>query len=346
MNFSALHILHCANYEQFKYGSWFMNVDMKFHHGLIRNGHHVQAFSQRDVARSENPFKNKKMGSGVANRRLFEMVENFQPDILLLGHSELITEKSLIELRQRYPQMKVAMWWVDPIYIEKNLHYLKMRAQYCDVIFTTTGGKLLEEIASAGCVAAHIPNPVDSAVERYRAFENSPWEHDLFFAGSDYNEPERAELLLQLRDNHEGLRFRIHQALGAPRIHGADYYNALSSCRMGLSLSRRFDVDWYSSDRLAQLMGNGLVTFSPKTAGLTKLFGENDLVWFDDYSDLEEKIDYYQNNIEAGLEIAQSGWEQAHLVTNADRITKFMIEVIENREFSERYQWAEEVYGK
>ena len=42
---------------------------------------------------------------------------------------------------------------------------------------------------------------------------------------------------------------------------GKNFIAALSKSKMGLNLSRGKPVKYYSSDRIAQLMGNGLFTF-------------------------------------------------------------------------------------
>ena len=44
-------------------------------------------------------------------------------------------------------------------------------------------------------------------------------------------------------------------------IWGESFKIQLSKSKMGLNLSRGKPVKYYSSDRLAQLMGNGLLTF-------------------------------------------------------------------------------------
>ncbi len=59
---------------------------------------------------------------------------------------------------------------------------------------------------------------------------------------------------------------------------------------MGLNYSRRNDVTLYSSDRIVQLTGNGLLTFSPRIPGFEKLYTEQEVVYFDDQFDLAKKI--------------------------------------------------------
>lgn len=59
---------------------------------------------------------------------------------------------------------------------------------------------------------------------------------------------------------------------------------------MGLNYSRKNDVTLYSSDRIVQLTGNGLLTFSPRIPGFDQLYTEQEVVYFDDQFDLAEKF--------------------------------------------------------
>ena len=45
---------------------------------------------------------------------------------------------------------------------------------------------------------------------------------------------------------------------------GDEFLEKISQSKMGLNLSRGKPVKYYSSDRIAQLMGNGLLTFIDK----------------------------------------------------------------------------------
>lgn len=340
-----MRILHAAGYELAKDGKTFHNVDWKMHHGLTRAGHYVFPFSFGDVARAEGWFGRKRFGFKKMNSRLLDACANLRPDVLLIGQGDPIEDETLAQVRREFPQMKLAMWWVDPLFYERGQDLLRRRAALCDVIFATTGGAPLAALATPTCMAAHVPNPVDLAVEASCAFERPAWDCDLLFAGSDNNEPERQAALRQVRDGIPGLRFRLHQALGTPRIFGADYYAALATSRMGLNLSRRTDVPWYSSDRVAQMLGMGLLTFCPRTPGLAQLYGADSMVWFDSLADMQEQIRHWLPRAEEGRALARQGWEAVHRATNGTRVARFMVETILRQPLSEPYEWAGEMYG-
>lgn len=324
-----------------------MGLDSKLSYGFSQLEHCVEPFSHRDVARAENMFKSKKAGTKVMNRRLLEMIDNYQPQFILLGHSELISRETLTQIRSSYPAVKIAMWYCDPLFHEHGIELLKSRSNLLDALFTTTGGELLAALGpQLNCTVAHIPNWVYRGAESGQAFSNATPGADLIFAGSDYHEPSRQALLKQLRDQTPGLNFKIFQALDNPRIHGRPYYEALENSLMGLSLSRRTDVDWYSSDRLQQMLGNGLCTFTPKTPGLDKLFDDSEVVWFESNADLVEKVAYFKTHPDAARLIAQQGWEKVHHTCNAQRIAKFILEITWQQPLSETYEWSSEVYSR
>ena len=338
-----IRILHVANFNQFKYGAWFMNLDAKLSHGFIKQGHYVYDFSQRDVARSENAFKSKKLGRSRMIEKLFETASNLSPDLVMLGHSEMISIDELMRLRDLCPSARFAMWYCDPLFKEYEDRYevslLKDRSRVVDWIFTTSGTDALHSITQGQCGEAHLPNWVLKSCESGRAFEIKGLKNDLIFAGNDYNLSNRKALLEKLVTDSNDIEFAIYQALGRPRIHGQAYYNELSQSLMGLSLSRRFDVPWYSSDRLQQTMGNGVCAISPKTPGLTNLFKNNELIWFDDVSEIFDKIAWHKANQDETRLIAQRGWLAVHEKCSAERIAKFILEKSFELGMSEHYEW-------
>ena len=64
---------------------------------------------------------------------------------------------------------------------------------------------------------------------------------------------------------------------------------------MGLNLSRGKPIKYYSSDRIAQLMGNGLLTFIHKDYHYSDFFTDKEIVTYKNYNDLVKKILYFKN---------------------------------------------------
>ena len=64
---------------------------------------------------------------------------------------------------------------------------------------------------------------------------------------------------------------------------------------MGLNLSRGKPTKYYSSDRIVQLIGNGLLTFIDKKTKLYEIINPNGVVFYKDFKDLVKKINYFKN---------------------------------------------------
>jgi len=338
-----MRILHVANFSLGKYGEAYYSVDRKITNGLIRNGHLVYEFSYRDVARAESKFKTTKLGGGrIANQRLLTTASRFQPDLLLLGHSELITVETLKRIRERAPATKIALWYVDPVFHKEAIQHVARRVKCLDTAFMTTSGKWLREFRGPSNTVAFFPNPVDSSMECHQSYNQAHPTVDLLFCGSEIRGSERESMLKQLQTQLTDIRFEIWGTCGQPKITGNDYYRKLSETKMALNFNRRDDVALYSSDRIAQLTGNGVLSFANRIPGFEALYTEEEIVYFDSIADLMEKIRYYHENDIQRRQIASRGWKKAHASFGVQRVTKYMLEVIYEQPFSEPYEWQNE----
>ena len=59
---------------------------------------------------------------------------------------------------------------------------------------------------------------------------------------------------------------------------------------MGLNLSRGEAIKYYSSDRITQIVGNGLVCLIDEKTQYRDFFDNDEMVFYNDLSDLSEKI--------------------------------------------------------
>lgn len=340
---SSLRVLHCAPFKLERYCYWYPSIEQKLSNGLMRLGHSVEMFAYREVARREGFFGHKRFGLKAVNRKLIEACANYAPQLLLLGHAELIESATVEEIRRRHPGIRVAMWYCDPLWVPEKIALVKRWARVCDAVFVTSGGEVLAEIAREGALTAHFPNPVDASIESGRAFEAASWEQDLFFAGIEKGEPGRTAFLAQLRDNTPGLRFRIHKAFGEPPIGGNAYLSALERSMMGLNLSRRWDVPWYSSDRIAHMMGSGVLTLTPRTPGLTTLFSSDAMGWFDGFDDLRDLIAHYRARSEEARAVAKRGWAEMHAKCDERTVAGWILALARGEPTPTNVAWAGEV---
>jgi hypothetical protein len=130
----------------------------------------------------------------------------------------------------------------------------------------------------------------------------------------------------------------IRGSLDQPPVYGQEYLDLLQRSLCGLNLSKHHDLYWYSSDRIAQLTGNGLCTLSQRIPGFEELYGEDEVVYFDSEAELVDKIHYLAEHPAEAAVIGRRGWQKAHNTFNVDRICRYMLEGVEGT-FSEDYLW-------
>jgi hypothetical protein len=164
-----LRIVHCANFSARKYGVVYYSTDRKISNGLIRNGHFVEEFSYRDIAATEAPLGIKSFGTNKMNGRLLEMLARIEPDILLLGHSEMVSNNTLRAARDALPDMKIAQWWVDPLdgFLADRRYFIE-RIDMVDDFFLTTEPPALKSFLPLNKSPSRLhfmPNICDSSID-------------------------------------------------------------------------------------------------------------------------------------------------------------------------------------
>lgn len=329
-------ILHVANFSPFKYGRAFYSIDRKLSWGCTRLGHFVYEFSYRDIARYESPFGGKFGGVKRMNQRLLDTIDQLQPDVLLLGHTELLTGECLAAVRRHHPSLAIGMWYVDLITDAKR-KTIADKMPYLDAFFVTSAGEALSQFAdSAKGVLSYLPNLCASSIETGKAFQ-ATCEFDFCFIGTPT--PDRTALRERLNTALPEMRFAFH---GAPenRLEGADYLHTIGHSAMGLNYSRDNSVPLYSSDRIAQLMASGVLTFSPPIPEMDKLIPDDCLITYQNDQELIEKIRHYHAHPEQRKLIAERGWRLTHQRFGAERISAWMLNTIINRQIDESVEWA------
>jgi hypothetical protein len=322
--------------------SRFFSTSNKLIHGLIRSGHQVLYFSDRDAKR-EAFFWNRRLNP---NKRLLKKVKLYRPELIFFLHADLISLDTICEIKSLYPEVRMAQINLDPTFHPKNKIRLEKWHEHVNATFLTTHNNGL----LSGNRTYFIPNPVDLSVESYRAFENNS-QFDLFLAHGAYidNQDPRKLTVDAIKANLPNLRFSYHYAPLNGGIWGHTYYQTLAQSRMGLNLTRHKEEKYtadspnslylYSSDRLSQYMGNGLLIFTHKAHKLNELFEEDkEMVFYKDHAELIEKLSYYKHHDAQAREIAQIGWKKVHQEHSSTLVGQFMVDVLTNASTYD-YQW-------
>ena len=318
----------------------------KFSNGIIRANHNLYEFSDRDTVRYEAPFAIRPLGIKRMNRKFLETCENFRPDFLLIGHCDLISNETLAEVRKILPSVKISQWFLDALWIERNISRLKARMYHLDSIFITTGGEHLRMFCTGKNKVCFIPNPCDTSIEISDNSTKDNLNIDLLFCGVGSKSDNRYKMLRELDYAiGETLNFQSYGIYGKPPIWGSQYEDLLPHVKMALNLNREEGWFMYSSDRISQLMGNGILSFLSDENGMRKLFSDDEAVFFKNHEDLEKKIMYFHHNDDLRKTISAAGRKLYHEQFSAMNIINFIIETTFNMPYSFEYSWSSEVYS-
>ena len=167
---------------------------------------------------------------------------------------------------------------------------------------------------------------------------------DLFYAANPRKGDPRLDLLKELRPRLEGRLKAEFFGIDTPSVWGARYEEILATSKMSLNLNRREGDKWYSSDRIAHLMGYGILTFQSARNQMQRFFTDDETVYFDGPGDLAEKILWFNAHDAERARTARAGRIKYHALFNGARVLKFMVETLYGAAYSEPYEWSEEVY--
>ena len=182
-----------------------------------------------------------------------------------------------------------------------------------------------------------MPIPVDNSVERLKVFESQNPIYDVFFAMSHGvnrgvlkrgKQDGREEFLEQLIKNNPTIKFDVYGLNGRQPIWAEGFFNVISKSKMALNLSRGVPKKYYSSNRIASLLGNGLLTFIDEKTKFNDFFTNNELVFYKNIDDLSEKMQRLSLDENLRKKIAKNGWLKYHKFFNSQIVADYMISKI------------------
>ncbi len=341
-------ILHITDLHLRHNGRLFYSTGKKLNNGLILNGHNVLNISDRDItSQKRNIFD---IGSKkFLLEQILKNIENFKPDLILFGHVDRLDYESFLKIKEKYNNIRLAQWFLDPLNIkgpdfEKNKNRFFLKYQFCDANFVTTSVDVLN-FANQN-KTFFIPNPIDPSIDRYRNY-NTKKPIDMFIAIShgqhrgilkrDYID-DRVKLINKLTKK---ISYNIFGYKNNP-VWGQNYFDELSKCSMSINLSRGEPIKHYSSDRIASLLGNGLLTFIHEKYEYKDFFKNNQIVFYKNLKDLNKKIIFYKKNPNVLKKIAENGCKRAHEIFNNKIISDFIVKKSMGIKINSHLKWINE----
>jgi hypothetical protein len=346
-------VIHVSSFSRRPKGSFQHGADHKLTNGLIRNGHSVYNFSDREVARAGPFFGHRKFGIRYANRELINLCRNIQPDILLLGHADVIWPETIADIRESLPHMRVVQRNVDAMFVPDNVRRIVSRLDVVDATLVSTAGAALAPLARPGKLLGFFPNPVDFSIETGKNHEKNHLPYDVFFACGNGRIPRNLcgddwypdELLSKFEQHIPDLRCLKAGIGGQSHVFGARYQKALESSAIGLNISRRNDDFLYTSDRLAHMMGNGLAVLIDRATGYDCLFEDDEIAFFSSIDDLLWQLDRLVRDTGWRRALARRGRDRYHSLFNERIIARYVVEVALGTINESVYAWPTLYHG-
>ncbi len=315
----SLRILHVTNFNERHDGRLFFNTGRRINNGFIRLGHSVLEFSDRDIVRHYKNFGDH-TGSKALNRKLINTVYNYKPDLLIFGHADLVKPETIAYLKDNYKDLKVAQWFLDPLIkngpdYEKNKSRILDKIKFTDTNFLTTSPDVLDFLPkNKPCL--FIPNPSDPSFDVLNNYENKQCSMDVFFALSHGvhrgilkkgKHDERADFVNKLIEKTPNVKFDLYGINNIQPIWADSYLKSIANAKMGINLSRGNPIKYYSSDRITQFVGNGLLTFIHDKTHYNNFFSDDEIIFYNNVSNLSEKIQKFANDDYLRKKIAKKG---------------------------------------
>ena len=347
-NNKILRIIHVTNFNLRHNGRLFYNTGRRINNGLLKLGHIVQTLSDRDTISQERKIADI-YGSKSLNNKLLEIVGNFKPNLIIFGHADQIANSTIKKIKNFYPSVKFCQWFLDRM-DDDDWKYNKKRflnkIKNIDASFCTTHPSSLKNLQQKNIF--FIPNPVDRAFENLHVYKNRNFKYDFFFALS--HGVHRGTLKKGKIDNRESflkkimnlsneIRFNIIGLDNNQPVWAEEFKNEITKSKMALNLSQGSPLKFYSSDRLVQLIGNGVLTFVNIRTKLNKLFTDKEVVFYNNSKELVNKIIKYKNLDKQRIKIAKNGMKKYHSSMNSTQVASFMINKTLNINPKQKFFW-------
>lgn len=325
-------ILMVSNFQRKTNTETFYRTTFHLQHGLIRAGHMVLAFSDRDTAREASLFGSQKTGKGKMLEKLIGTAVHFRPDLILFGHADLIDAAGFRQIREAAPNAVLAQLNVDPTSRPHVMARFGERAHSMDLSFITSASLgPAADVLPTGHRTHFMPNPVDPACERHRVFDapKQDLRRDGAFLGSKaVDRP--AQLATIASGLPDGFRWEVHgDVIDQNRINGARFYDYLAETAMSPALQPDSTIDeqyLYASNRVAQQLGNGVLTFGHASSRLEEMF-EDGMVFYSDADHLvQEMARLFRDDAERRRR-AELGWRLAHEKVASQKVGAYVAAV-------------------
>ena len=340
--------MHITNFNERFNGRLHYNTGRRINNGFIRNQHNVLSLSDRDIIHNNKNFRDIN-GKKTLQNKILETYNNFKPDCIILGHADRVERATLEKIKDINKDLKISQWFLDPLskygpdHIANKNRILDKIDLIDNTFLTTDPNSLSFKLPNS----YFIPNPCDQAFEILTNYKNN-CNYDVFFAMS--HGVHRGELKSGKNDDREvfinnvikknpNLKFDVYGMNNVQPIWADQFINKISNSYMGINLSRGKPIKYYSSDRIVQIIGNGLLTFIDKKTCLNDFFSQKEVIFYDNLQDLSEKLNKYKKDTKKGKLIAKNGRNKYFKYFNSNLVSEYILNKTFDLKSKNKFLW-------
>ena len=342
-----LKILHIGNFDE-KNDHRLFNISIanKISKGFIRNSHDTINFSYRDF-NSKFLIKN----NNILNDKIYNIVENYKPDLLVLGHNNILSSNTIQKVKSKF-KSKFALWYEDHLIkggpnAQNNLNLIEKNEELIDQYFVTTHPDPIKTKIPKKKMN-FMPIPADENIENLEIYNDNNRFKDLFFALShgvnfgklkNKNIDDREIFLNDLIEKNSKFTFNILGYAGEQPKWNYQFYKEIAKCKMALNLSRGKAMKYYSSNRIASLVANGIMTFIDEKVAYSDFFDTNEMGFYKNVEDLLNQIDKLHGNINKINQISRNGKKRYFSIFNNLIVADYIVNKTFNIKNKYKYIW-------
>lgn len=346
-------ILNVSYFSSLRLKNCYINdVNRKVSNGFIRNGYEVIDYSDRDLCRFFGFGRKNFIGLKRLQKHFINFCIKCKPDAIVMCHVDTISPETLLEVRKHLPNIKIMQYNIDAICPSLpnglfNAEKIKTKLDVVDATIITTADKdLLKQFEKDGKYLGFMPNIVDKSLEIANMFEVKKPQHDIIFGGTDGTRKfcgkkiPYMSIIDIIKDNLPNAKLNIFGLGKKNKIEGPEYQNAFSNAAIGLNLSSINDNYLYSSDRMAHIMGNGLLCMLEESTGFKDIFNDDEIAFYKTPEEFISKLKYYTENPEERMRVAKNGHDKYIKYFNEITVTKYMADILFGTVDDNDYIWT------
>ena len=153
------------------------------------------------------------------------------------------------------------------------------------------------------------------------------------------NIDERETFLNELMDKNKKLTFNILGYANEQPKWNYQYFKELSKCKTALNLSRGKPSKYASSNRIASLIANGIMTFIDKRTQYQDFFNSDEMGFYSSVDDLINQLEKLNGNINKINAISRNGKRRYFSIFDNSIVADYIVHKTFNGKNKYKYIW-------